>query len=354
MEHWDKKYLSVMVDMAGCPNRCRHCWLGSHKNGNMSTDDFHDIAMRFKEWRDDNGQEIKEFSFFSWWREPDYRDDYKELWELEKSLSTGGMAERFELLSIWRLARDKAYARWAATLKPKICQITFFGMEKNTDWGFRRKGAFSDNLLATERLLEAGMAPRFQLFITKRNIADLDNFLKLIERLEVYKRCQDIGQKFEVFIGGISPEGNGYGLEDIRVDEKDLALIPHGLIDICREGISLLGKPEHLLLEELKCDNSPPNISAGIRSLSVAGNFDVYPNIAEPTKWWRLGNLKTDGTDAVIRAYRDGATLGMGANRTIPKNWFAERYGNKKSKKLYNKNDLIRRFLHQWGIENEQ
>ena len=27
-------YLAVMADMAGCPNRCRHCWLGSHKNGN--------------------------------------------------------------------------------------------------------------------------------------------------------------------------------------------------------------------------------------------------------------------------------------------------------------------------------
>lgn len=22
--------LSISFDMAGCPNRCRHCWLGSH------------------------------------------------------------------------------------------------------------------------------------------------------------------------------------------------------------------------------------------------------------------------------------------------------------------------------------
>jgi len=352
MKHWDKEYLSVMVDMAGCPNRCRHCWLGCHKNGNMSAADFRDIAMLFKNWRDEKGGRIKEFSFFSWWREPDYRDDYRELWELEQTLSTEGRAERFELLSVWRLARDKNYAEWAAALKPKVCQITFFGTEENTDWGFRRKGAFSDNLLATERLLEVGMVPRFQLFITKRSIADLDNFLRLIDRLELHNRCRDIGQRFEVFIGGISPEGNGYGLEDIRVDEKDLALIPHGLIDICRDGVDLLGKPENLLLGELMRDNSPPNLTANFHSVSVTGNFDVYPNIAEPAKWWCLGNLKTDGTDAVIRAYRDGATLGMSANRTIPRSRLAKRYGDKASNKLYSKGDLISRFLHQWGVEN--
>jgi len=33
-ELFDMSYLGAMVDMAGCPNRCRHCWLSSHKNGN--------------------------------------------------------------------------------------------------------------------------------------------------------------------------------------------------------------------------------------------------------------------------------------------------------------------------------
>jgi hypothetical protein len=37
------------------------------------------------------------------------------------------------------------YAKWAAALSPKICQITFFGMEESTDWGMRRRGAFRDH-----------------------------------------------------------------------------------------------------------------------------------------------------------------------------------------------------------------
>ena len=255
------------------------------------------------------------------------------------------------MLSIWRLARDESYAKWAATLTPKVCQITFFGMEKNTDWGTRRKGAFMDNLLATERLIDAGIAPRWQLFLTKRNIGELDEFLRLMYDLQLHKRCESIGQKFEVFIGGISPEGSGYELEDIRVDENDVALIPRELVDLCREGTELLGQPEYVLLESLRNEDVPANISANIPSVSVNANFDVYPNIAEPAKWWRLGNLNTDGVDLILKAYRDESTPGMRTNRKIPISELARRYGDINSKKLYSKDDLLCRWLHQWGVD---
>ncbi|MFA6730433.1 MAG: radical SAM protein [Eubacteriales bacterium] len=342
-------YLGVMVDMAGCPNRCRHCWLGSHKNGNMTVDDFRSIAGEFKNWRDENGQGIKELGFFSWWREPDYRDDYRELWKLEQELSSPGSAQRFELLSTWRLARDESYAKWATTLPPKACQITFFGMKENTDWFMRRKGAFHDQLLATERCLEAGIAPRWQLFLSKRCMSELDEFIRLIYTLNLHKRCKEIGQKFEFFIGGISPEGNGYEVEDIRITESDLPLIPESLISISRDGRALLGQPESELYNELINDNSPPNMTANMNSISVNADFDVFPNVAEPTEWWRLGNLKIDGADKIIKAYLGKTTPGAAANRTVKLSELAEKYGNPRSKKLYSKDDLISRFMRQWG-----
>jgi hypothetical protein len=351
MNYFDMSYLGVMVDIAGCQNRCRHCWFSAHKNGNMCVDDFRDIIGQFKNWRDEDGKGIHELGFFSWWREPDYRDDYRELWQLEQELSSPGRAQRFELHSIWRLARDESYAKWAATLPPKVCQITFFGMEENTDWGTRRTGAFKDNLLATERLIDVGIAPRWQLFITKRCINELDTFTRLIYELDLHKRCEAIGQKFEVFIGGISPEGSGYDLESIRVTESDAALIPNELITICREGTQLLGQPEYVLLESLQNEESPANISANVPSVSVNADFDVYPNIAEPTEWWRLGNLKTDGVDTIIKAYRDGTTPGMKTSREMPVRELARLYGDVNSQKLYDKDDLICRWLHQWGAD---
>ncbi|MCL2361830.1 MAG: radical SAM protein [Defluviitaleaceae bacterium] len=331
--------LSVAVDMAGCPNRCRHCWLGNHRNGKMTTQELCDIARQFSAY-------VQELTVHSWWREPDYRDDYRELWALEQELSSPGMAKRFELLSIWRLARDESYASWAANLEPKVCQISFFGMEESTDWGIRRKGAFQDNMLATQRLLEVGIAPRWQLFLTKRNLDDLDEFLRLVYKLDLHKHG-------EVFIGGISPEGAGYEIEGLRIEENDLALIPKELIDICREGTDLLGQPEYVLLEELMQDNSPPNLTANVHCISINADYDAYPNIAEPTSWWRLGNLKSNGVDAIIKTYLDETTPGMKANREIPISMLARKYGNPNSKKLYHKDDLISRWMHEWGVEQK-
>ncbi len=110
-KRWGQVYLGVMVDMAGCPNRCRHCWLGAQPNGSISVSEFKEITELFKGWKDENGEGIKELGFFSWWREPDYRKGYQELWALEQEYSSPGRAQRFELLSTWRLARDKAYRR---------------------------------------------------------------------------------------------------------------------------------------------------------------------------------------------------------------------------------------------------
>jgi len=84
--------------------------------------------------------------------------------------------------------------------------------------------------------------------------------------------------------------------------------------------------------------------------VSVNADFDVYPNIAEPAEWWRLGNLKTDGVDTVMKAYRDETTPGMKINREMPLRELALKYGDFNSKKLYHKDDLISRFLHQWGV----
>lgn len=342
MSNFDMSHLAVTVDMAGCPNRCRHCWLGSKKNGHISVEEFKSIAAQFKDWRDENGNKIKNIGFFSWWREPDFRDDFRELWLLEQQLSSPGCAERFELLSTWRLARDRSYADWAATLEPKACQITFFGMEENTDWGMRRRGAFRDQLAATRRCQEVGITPRWQLFLTKRCLSELDDFLKLMKDYGITS----------FFIGGITPEGCGYEIESERIEKSDLMLIPDEMIKLSHYGTDLLGKPECELLPQLLCDDTPPNIDADIPCVSVDADFNVYPNIAEPAEWWCLGNLKTDGVDAIMKAYRDGTTPGMIANKTVPTSFFARRYGDPGSTRLYTNGDLKCKFLHQWGAEH--
>ncbi len=52
-----------------------------------------------------------------------------------------------------------------------------------------------------------------------------------------------------------------------------------------------------------------------------------------------------------MKTYHDGTTPGMKANMTIHVSELAHRYGNPDSTKLYEKEDLLRRFMHQWGME---
>lgn len=83
----DSRQVAVALDMAGCPNRCRHCWLGNMPN------------------------------------------------------------ER---------------------------------VEENTDYFTRRRGAFRDNLIGTGRLLEEGISPRWQFFLTKKAVPELMEFVILM------------------------------------------------------------------------------------------------------------------------------------------------------------------------------
>jgi len=172
-----------MVDLAGCPNRCRHCWLGNPPNRRVSRETFRDVVQQFRAWvRPGESQPFTTaLGVFTWYREPDFAPDYRALWALEQELSDRGEARRFELLSIWRLAHDEDYARWAREIGAEACQISFFGLEENTDYFMRRSGAFKDALVATERLLAAGIRPRWQLFLTERAIPELEEFVELIE-----------------------------------------------------------------------------------------------------------------------------------------------------------------------------
>lgn len=336
----DLTNLTIAVDLAGCPNRCRHCWMGGSRNAEMDGETLTETARLFRE----TGA-VKNLGVASWTREPDYRDDYRELWELEKALSDPGMAQRYELLSTWRLARDETYAAWAAENGPKTCQITFFGMEENTDWFMRRKGAFRDQLAATEACLRAGIAPRWQLFPTKRSLGELEAFLRLMDRLALFRRCPS----FEVFLNSASPEGSGWEIESLRLEEADLRGIPQALADLSRDGLALLGRPESALLEEMRHRTDPPGKDASFQCLFIDPEFDVYPNIAECAPWWHLGNLKKDGVLKILSTYRNEETPGMRANRTVPVSALAERFGNPASARLYDGDDLVCRFLHQWG-----
>lgn len=99
--------LGIAVDLNGCPNRCRHCYLGSPGNIRRPHEQLRSVVGLFRAFvnSDANRTPVRRLAVRSWCWEPDYSDDYRELYALEKELGDSG-PYRHELLSVWRLATD--------------------------------------------------------------------------------------------------------------------------------------------------------------------------------------------------------------------------------------------------------
>ena len=191
MKKFDK--LSLVMDLLGCPNRCKHCWLSHAPNPRLGPEDLRFAAGALRPF-------CRELEVYDWTREPDFGDDYREKWALCEKLSTCGGRDHFELASLWRVARDEGYAPWLKTVGVDVVQLTLFGGEEATDWFTGRRGAYQDILTSVDRLLEAGIAPRVQAFVNKRNLGELPAVEDFVRRLSLEERCRDVGREFRCFV----------------------------------------------------------------------------------------------------------------------------------------------------------
>lgn len=335
--------INIAFDMHGCPNRCRHCWLGSRPNGMLSEDDLRWAAQQFRNYvrRGDRQPYFKTLSVVSWVREPDYADDYKQLYELEVELSdVKTYRAEWELLSVWRLAREEGYARWARQIGVETCQISLFGMRATTDWFYRREGAFDDCIAATERLIEAGIKPRWQWFLTKKIIPELADLLGLADKLKLRERVASIGGSFQFFLHLPGPQGEGRKIEDQRPTLQDLVVVPNELIEVSKHylGIEQLWLTEsELTLQMLQEEPRFPCTYGPQRPFFfiVLSNWDVFTNQATLEPWWKLGNLKEDGLISILDSYRRHTSVGLQIIYGVPLSELARRYANPKSKLVY-------------------
>jgi hypothetical protein len=346
----------LAFDMHGCPNRCRHCWLDHQvvttPRTAMTEDDVRWVVAQFRAYRRPENARTPWSSLrvSTWLREPDYADDYRQLRALETQLSdVAPPRDKYELLSVWRLARDPDYAHWGHELGIRESQLSFFGLEKATDWAVRRRGAFRDLLTATERLLAAGIRPRWQLFFTKLLIPDLPGLIALADGLRLKERCEALGGPFTFWMHSPAPDGAALGLERLRPTDHDLDSVPRDFLAHSEAHMGRsIGIAERALLPVLLENDGPVLKSA---SDAFSGNptcifitatpgFDVYPSFTAISPAFHLGNLKTDGVGAIIDAWEREQTPGLQAMFRTPTCELARRYGRPHGRRLYDTGDL--------------
>ncbi len=351
--------IGLAFDMHGCPNRCRHCYLGKPRPGRVSEADLRWAVEQFRAFRRPGEEQPlwRKMRVSTWIREPDYSPDYRSLHQLENELSDlPSPRAKWELLSIRRLARDSEYAEWAHSIGVRVCQISFFGLEQATDWGYRRRGAFRDALSATERLLEAGILPRWQWFFTKRILPDLPGLIELTQELRLRERCEAIGGPFTLFLHCPAPDGEAWNLENLRPTVSDLEQIPAWLREQSERHIGQpLGESEGRLVRQMLKEEQPIARSitdlisgdAGLWLL-VMPDFSVFSNLDEA---WPLGNLKTDGVAGIIDALENDRTPGLQAALHVPVAELAARFGRPRGQRVYILGDLKSRWAHMWAME---
>ena len=336
------RLLSLCVDMFGCPNRCLHCWLSHMPNRRMEEGADEWIVDLFRPY-------FERIEFYSWLREPDYCDDYHARWERDKALSVGAVPERFELGSFWRLVRDPEYVKFLKEVGVKCVQLTFFGMEKMTDSYVGRKGAFRELLQATEILLRHEISPRWQSFINEENKDELVKLLELSEERDLARRCEAFGGHFRFFVHPGSCDGENRKLYPIRIVKEHIpeALVPYFL------GYEDL-RSERELCEKWRDDISHfiPHNDGGI-VLYVANNYDLFFNFTHMRPEWRIGNLKEDPIEELVRRVTEEDIPALRAARAVTLGELVRHYGDPASEKAFDEDDY-KMYLLNTHLEQEK
>lgn len=311
------KHLSICVDMFGCPNRCKHCWLGDLPNKPFldGYDDF--VVKLFKPY-------FKDITFYSWLREPDYCNDYKDRWIKDNGLSSI-KPQRFELASFYRIVRDPEYVKWLKEVGTKKVQLTFFGLEDTTDQFVGRKGAYHELIKASELLKENGIEPRWQIFIYETNKEEVVKLLDIAKEMSIK----------EIIIHEGSCDGNNRKLYDIRINKDS---IPDEVKPYFLDYQNVLSEKE--CIEILKDDKShylPHNDKEIV--LYVTSDLNVYFNFSNPSPAWKIGNIKDDEIDDIVRKAVEEDIPAIMLSKTITIKELVERYGNHDSNRVFSVDD---------------
>lgn len=327
--------LSLVVDMHGCPNRCKHCWLGHMPNYKINDEDDIQIIEYFKPYFD-------EITYYSWLREPDYADNYKERWIRDNEISIKSKPMRFELASFYRLVRDSNYVHFLKEVNTKVVQLTFFGLKEMTDKYVGRKNAYEELLEATEILIQNQIAPRWQAFINEENKDEIVELLHLIDSLNLYERCKAFNQEFKFFIHAGSCDGENRKNYPIRITSVPEKLIPYFLdYDLIQT--------EQQLCTQLKDSQKHLTFDYGNHLvLNISNQMDVYFNYTHMTKEWRIGNLKEDSSLELIRRIKEDDVVALQKAKEITIGELIQKYGDFTSQRLFEESDYVQYLFNRY------
>lgn len=351
--------ISISFDVYGCPQRCKHCWLGQPKHSKMDTDE---VIATFENIKNEQNRYYyfdAEVEYFDvGFREPHYGNDYKELYQKVDKINRCSLeVERnFNLISLWRLVRDDEYVKWIKNRGIKGAQLKVFGLKETNEIFYGRKGAHEELIKGTKILLDNGIIPRWQIYFNKRGITELNGIIDLTRKLDIWTRVRELGEEFNIHGFPYNSTGTGFDNHKYRIEKNDKTEIPSLIWEMSQKhfgkGYDLHAESE--LTKEL-IDNGDYTAVPGNKWLwfNITSSWDVYPNFMGIAPWWKLGNLKSDSWKTVLKNYKENKNLGLKVMTEVPIKELAKRYGNKNGNKLYyGKGEFIEYLVEKYCRKN--
>ena len=324
------KRLTICIDMYGCPNRCKHCWLGNLPNNPFPNGYDALIVDLFKPY-------FNNIEFYSWLREPDFCNDYKNRWIKDNELSSF-KPERFELASFYRIVRDPEYVKWLKELGTKKVQLTFFGLEETTNYFVGRKGAYQELIKASQILKENGIEPRWQMFIYETNKEEVVKLIKIAKEMDIK----------EILVHEGTCDGNNRNFYDVRINKSH---IPEEVKPYYLDYANILSEKE--CIEILKDDEShylPHN--DGDIVLYITNDLNVYFNFTNPSPAWKIGNIKEDNILEIVRKVVEEDIPALNLSKTIAAKKLVQKYGNFDSDRVFSLDDYKMYLLNNYLTDN--
>ena len=332
-----EKQLNLVVDMYGCPNRCLHCWLGHMPNRKMDADADTYIMDFFSPY-------FEKIAFYSWLREPDFCEDYKNRWKRDLEISKNAVPQRFELASFYRIVRDDGYIPFLKSVGVKKVQLTFFGLKRTQDKYVGRNGAFEEIMRASDMLIDGGIIPRWQCFIYEENKDEIVHIYRMAKQIKE-SRCPEL----EFFVHEGSCDGENRKLYPIRI-QKDH--IPAELASVFLDYDELMTESE--CCELLREDDSAPAFPVEDEiTLNISNEYNVFYNFTHMTKPWEIGNLKTDAPETLVNNIISGNTPALRAAKRCKWSELVTKYGDFSSGRVFSLDDY-KMFLFNKHLEYNQ
>jgi hypothetical protein len=286
--------LLVLVEVAGCPTTCMHCWALGGNYGAMPLADAAFVLEQLERFCRDRALSYAAYPMHEVTAHPEAPAVIRLFFSdpempYDPILTPGTpLASRQDWDDVIRAAREcGAHALWVA----------FHGFGGEHDRQLNRPGAFDETCLAVRRAQESGLSTGANVFLTRPSLREFDRLLDTLREL----RLDDVA----IGPARYTPTARGRRYEALRPELADLLPLAEGVLELSEfhwdAWRNLAAFTEAAWTRQALMGAWPPSDRAcqPSHNLVCRPNLDLYTGTTGGYRT-RHGNLRLDDAQAVL------------------------------------------------------